>query len=83
MTKHSHESNAHNQRPIHAGIIALVVAVSITSLTLIWVISTQAQQCKPPNIGNLSRFANRPLDGNGNIHITVNYSAGQKDQMRS
>ena len=76
MTKHSPESNARNQRPTHSGIIALVVAVSVTVLTLAWVVSTLAQQCQPTNFDNLSRFNNKPRDGNGNIHITVNYSAG-------
>jgi len=72
MTKYSAESNAHSQRLTHAGIILLVVAVSVTALTLGWVVSTLAQQCQPTNVDNLSRFVNRPRDGNGNIHITVN-----------
>src|SRR6185369_8838208 len=73
MTKYSAESNAHNQRPSHAGII-LLVAVSVTALTVGWVVSTLAQQCQQSSDDNLSRFVNRPRDGNGNIHITVNYS---------
>src|SRR5215213_11026605 len=76
MTKYSAESNAHNQRPTHAVIILLVVAVSITALTLGWVVSTLAQQCQQSSDDNLSRFSNKPRDGNGNIHVTVNYSAG-------
>lgn len=76
MTKQSPESNARNQPTSHAGMIVLIVAVSVTALTLGWVVSTLAQQCQPTNVDNLSRFVNRPRDGNGNIHITVNYSAG-------
>lgn len=76
MTKHSPKSNAINQRPTHVGIIVLVIAVSVTTLTLGWIVSTLAQQCKPTEVDNLSRFNNKPRDGNGNIHITVNYSAG-------
>ena len=72
MTKPSPESKA----PAHAGIIVLVVAVSVTVLTLGWVVSTLAQQCQPTSVDNLSRFDNKPRDANGNIHITVNYSAG-------
>ena len=74
MTKYSAESNAHNQRPSHAVIILLVVAVSVTALTLGWVVSTLAQQCQQTGDDNLSRFVNKPRDGNGNIHVTVNYS---------
>jgi len=76
MTNHSPKSNARKQRPAHAGIIALVVAVSVTALTVGWVVSTRAQQCQQSSDDNLSRFSNKPRDGNGNIHITVNYSAG-------
>ena len=76
MTKYSAESNAHNQRPTHAVIILLVVAVSVTALTLGWVVLTLAQQCQPTSFDNLSRFSGKPRDGNGNIHITVNYGAG-------
>src|SRR5215217_2897930 len=75
MTKLSRKSNALNL-PTHAGIIVLVVAVSVTGLTLGWAVSTLAQQCQPTNVDNLSRFSNKPRDGNGNIHVTVNYSAG-------
>jgi hypothetical protein len=74
MTKYSAESNANNQRPTHAVIILLVVAVSVMALTLGWVVSTLAQQCQQSSDDNLSRFVNRPRDGNRNIHITVNYS---------
>jgi len=74
MTKYSAERNAHNQRPSHAVIILLIVAVSVTALTLVWVVSTLAQQCQQTSDDNLSRFVNKPRDGNGNIHITVNYS---------
>lgn len=74
MTKYSAESNARNQRLSHAVIILMVVAVSVTALTLGWVVSTLAQQCQQSSDDNLSRFVNRPRDGNGNIHITVNYS---------
>ena len=76
MAKPSPESNACYQRPTHAGTILLTVAVSVIALTLGWVVSTLAQQCQPTNVDNLSRFNNRTRDGNGNIHITVNYSAG-------
>lgn len=74
MTQYSAESNAHNQRSSHAVIILLIVAVSVTAMTLGWVVSTLAQQCQQSSDDNLSRFVNRPRDGNGNIHITVNYS---------
>ena len=76
MSKHSPKSNHRNWRPADAGVIALVVAVSVTALSLVWVISALAQQCKQSSDDNLSRFSNKPRDGNGNIHITVNYSAG-------
>ena len=61
MTKPSPESKA----PAHAGIIVLVVAVSVTVLTLGWVVSTLAQQCQPTSVDNLSRFDNKPRDANG------------------
>lgn len=76
MPKHSPKSKARNQRPSHAGVITLVVAVSVTALSLVWVTSTLAQQCQQSSDDNLSRFINKPRDRNGNIHMTVNYSAG-------
>jgi hypothetical protein len=54
MSKHSLESNTRNQRSTHAGIIVLVVAVSVTALTLGWGVSTLAQQCQPSNVDNLT-----------------------------
>ncbi len=65
-----------NQRMRRARIGLLVVAILFATLSVGVVISAFAQQCQQSTDDNLSRFSNKPRDANGNIHVTVNYSAG-------